>query len=37
VVRDLTGGYGAPMAICIGLQLVAAALILVRPRRAAPP
>lgn len=32
VVRDATAGYGAPLAICSGLELAAAALILLRPR-----
>ena len=32
LVRDATGGYGAPLALCIGLQLAAAALLAV-PRR----
>jgi MFS family permease len=31
-LRDLTGGYGAPLALCIALKLGAGALILLRPR-----
>jgi MFS family permease len=31
LVRDLTGGYGAPLALCIALQIAAAALVLMRP------
>ena len=34
IIRDLTGGYGAPLALCIALQLGAAALILLRPNQA---
>ncbi len=33
VMRDLTGGYTAPLALCIALDLGAAALILLRPRQ----
>lgn len=33
VLRDLTGGYGAPLAFCIALQIAAAAVILIRPAR----
>ena len=33
VLRDLTGGYGAPLAVCIALQIAAAAVILIRPAR----
>ena len=36
VVRDATGGYGAALAICIALNLIAAAIVLVRPRDASP-
>ena len=32
VLRDVTGSYGAPLALCIALKLGAAALILLRPR-----
>jgi cyanate permease len=32
LVRDWTGGYTASLALCIALQLVAAALILLRPK-----
>lgn len=31
LVRDLTGGYTASLALCIALEVVAAAVILVRP------
>ena len=31
VVRDVTGGYAAPLGICVALDLAAAALILLRP------
>ena len=31
IVRDATGSYTAPLEICIGLELAAAALILLRP------
>jgi MFS family permease len=31
VVRDVTGGYAAPLGICVALELAAAALILLRP------
>jgi MFS family permease len=34
LVRDLTGGYGAPLALCVALKIVAVALILLRPRGA---
>jgi MFS family permease len=34
IVRDVTGGYGAPIAICVGLDVAAAALILIRPATA---
>ena len=33
ILRDLTGGYGAPLALCIALQIAAAAVILIRPAR----
>ncbi|MGB3867621.1 MAG: MFS transporter [Xanthobacteraceae bacterium] len=36
VLRDLTGGYGVPFTMCIALQLIAAALIMVRGRAADP-
>lgn len=32
VLRDLTGSYAAVLAVCIGLQLTASALVLKRPR-----
>jgi MFS family permease len=31
LIRDLTGGYGAPLALCMALEIVAAAVILWRP------
>jgi cyanate permease len=31
IVRDATGGYTAPLAICVALDLIAAILILLRP------
>src|SRR6478672_9433116 len=33
VIRDATTGYGAPLALCITLDVAAAALILLRPKR----
>jgi hypothetical protein len=33
VIRDATAGYGAPLALCITLDVAAAALILLRPKR----
>lgn len=33
IIRDATGGYGAPLALCIALEVAAAALILFRPAR----
>lgn len=35
VLRDASGGYGVPLAACMGLNLAAAALILMRVRRPA--
>lgn len=32
VLRDFTGGYGAPLGLCIALEIVAAVLILMRPK-----
>lgn len=32
LLRDLTGGYAAPLALCVALDVVAAALVLLRPR-----
>jgi MFS family permease len=32
VVRDATGGYAAALALCVGLNLIAAAIVLKRPR-----
>ena len=32
VIRDMTGGYGAPLALCVTLKVVAAVLILMRPK-----
>ena len=31
VLRDAFGGYGVPLAVCLGLNLAAAAVILMRP------
>jgi cyanate permease len=36
VVRDLTGGYGAPLALCIALEIGAAVLVLTRPGTSRP-
>ena len=33
VLRDASGGYGVPLAVCMGLNLAASALILMRGRR----
>jgi cyanate permease len=33
VLRDTTGGYGVPLALCIGLNLAATAVVLMQPRR----
>ena len=33
VLRDAFGGYGVPLAVCLGLNLAAAAVILMRPHR----
>jgi MFS family permease len=33
VVRDLTGGYGAPLGVCIAFEIAAAAVILMRQKR----
>ena len=33
LVRDATGGYAAPLAICLLLKLVSAAIVVVRPRQ----
>jgi predicted MFS family arabinose efflux permease len=35
ILRDLTGGYGMPLALCIALEIAAAALIMLRPRQTA--
>jgi MFS family permease len=32
VLRDASGGYGVPLAVCIGLNLAAVAVVLMRPR-----
>jgi len=32
LLRDATGGYGASLALCIALEIAAAAVILWRPR-----
>ncbi len=34
-LRDITGGYGAPLTLCIALDIAAAVLILLRPLRRA--
>jgi cyanate permease len=34
LVRDLTGGYTAPLLLCVALNLVAAAIVMRRPRSA---
>jgi predicted MFS family arabinose efflux permease len=36
VLRDASGGYGAPLIVCIGLNLAASAVVLMRPRRLSP-
>jgi cyanate permease len=36
LLRAATGGYTAPLMLCVMLQLVAAAIVLHRPGRAAP-
>ena len=33
ILRDLSGGYGLPLFLCMALNIAAAALILGRPRR----
>jgi len=33
ILRDVTGSYGAPLMLCIALELAAAVLILIRPKR----
>jgi cyanate permease len=35
VLRDVSGSYGVPLAVCMGLNLTASALILMRSRRPA--
>jgi len=32
VLRDAFGGYGVPLAVCLALNLVAAAIVLMRPQ-----
>jgi len=32
VLRDATGGYGAPLVLCMGLNLAATMVVLMRPR-----
>jgi predicted MFS family arabinose efflux permease len=32
IVRDISGGYTAPLALCVGLKIAAATLILMRPK-----
>lgn len=34
ILRDATGGYGTPLALCVALDLAAAALVLIRPAAA---
>ncbi|MBV8407582.1 MAG: MFS transporter [Alphaproteobacteria bacterium] len=36
VLRDLFGGYGVPLVVCIGLNLAASTVVLIRPRRPTP-
>jgi cyanate permease len=36
VLRDAFGGYGVPLAVCLGLNLAASAVILMRPRHLSP-
>jgi predicted MFS family arabinose efflux permease len=36
LLRDLTGSYGVPIAVCVALDLIAAAIVLVRPQRKVP-
>jgi cyanate permease len=33
ILRDAFGGYGVPLSVCMALNLVAAVVILPRPRR----
>jgi predicted MFS family arabinose efflux permease len=35
VLRDATGGYGAPLVLCMGLNLAATMVVLMRPRQPA--
>ena len=35
VLRDVSGGYGVPLVVCMGLNVAAAVLILMRSRRPA--
>ena len=35
ILRDASGGYGLPLFVCMGLNIAAAVLILMRPRRPA--
>lgn len=35
ILRDVSGGYGLPLLVCMGLNIAAAVLILMRPRRPA--
>ena len=36
VLRDASGSYGLPLLVCIGLNLAATAVVLMRPRRVSP-
>lgn len=36
ILRDAFGGYGVPLAVCLGLNLAASAVILMRPRHLSP-
>ena len=33
ILRDSSGGYGVPLAVCIALNLAASVVIMLRPRR----
>lgn len=35
ILRDISGGYGLPLFVCMGLNIAAAVLIMMRPRRPA--
>jgi cyanate permease len=32
VLRDAFGGYGVPLAVCLGLNLAASVVVLMRPK-----